>query len=103
MSILTNAWKLLLTLMISVQHDSRDENTLVSDLLQQALGFQSNRGKFSFLKKPDVLVCQTRQSGFWPMHSAIVYSGEQSSAKSDDLVSKTGGFGFPGSRMKQAK
>jgi hypothetical protein len=51
MSILTNAWKLLLTLMISVQHDSRDENTLVSDLLQQALGFQSNRGKFSFLKK----------------------------------------------------
>jgi hypothetical protein len=89
--------------MISVQHVSRDENTLVSDLLQQALGFRSNRGKFSFLKKPDVPVCRTRQSGFWPMHNAIVYSAEQSSAKPDDLVSKTGGFGFLGSRMKQAK
>jgi hypothetical protein len=37
------------------------------------------------------------------MHSVIVYSAELCSAKPDDLVSKTGAFRFPGSRMKQAK
>jgi ribonuclease HI len=42
----------------TVQHVSRDENTLANDLAQQASGFRSNRGKFSFLEKPDVLVCQ---------------------------------------------
>jgi hypothetical protein len=103
MPILTNAWKLLLSSIISVQHVSRDENTLMNDLPQQALGFRSNRGKFGFLEKPDVPVCQTRQSGFRPMHSVIVYSAELCSAKPDDLVSKTGAFRFPGSRMKQAK
>jgi ribonuclease HI len=44
----------------TVQHVSRDENTLVNDLVQQASGFRSNRGKFCFLEKPDVPVCQTR-------------------------------------------
>jgi hypothetical protein len=35
----------------TMQHVSRDENTLVNDLTQQASGFRSNRGKFGFLKK----------------------------------------------------
>jgi hypothetical protein len=43
----------------TVQHISRDENSVVNDLAQQASGFQSNRGKISFLKKLDVPVCQT--------------------------------------------
>jgi ribonuclease HI len=43
----------------TTQHIFRDENTVVNDLVQQALGFRSNRGKFGFLEKPDVLVCQT--------------------------------------------
>jgi hypothetical protein len=38
----------------TVHHVSRDENTVVNDLAQQASGFQSNRGKFGFLEKPDV-------------------------------------------------
>jgi hypothetical protein len=47
-----------------VQHVSRDENTVVNDLTQQASGFQSNRGKFGFLGKLDVSVYQTGWSGF---------------------------------------
>jgi hypothetical protein len=47
-----------------VQYVSRDENTLTHDLVQQALDFQSNQGKFGFLEKMDVLVCQTEQSSF---------------------------------------
>jgi hypothetical protein len=39
-----------------VHHVSRDENTMANDLAQQASGFQSNRGKFGFLEKPDVPV-----------------------------------------------
>jgi hypothetical protein len=35
----------------TVQHISRDENIVVNDLVQQASGFQSNRGKFNFLEK----------------------------------------------------
>jgi hypothetical protein len=35
----------------TVQHVSRDENTMTNDLAQQASGFLSNRGKFSFLEK----------------------------------------------------
>jgi hypothetical protein len=42
-----------------------------------------NRGKFGFLEKLDVLVCQTRCSGFQPMHSATICSVEQSLAKPD--------------------
>jgi hypothetical protein len=41
----------------TVQHVSRDENTAVNNLARQASGFQSNRGKFSFLKKSDVPIC----------------------------------------------
>jgi hypothetical protein len=43
------------------------------------------------LEKPDVLVCQIGQSGFWPMCSATVYSIEPSLAKLDTPVSETGG------------
>jgi ribonuclease HI len=41
----------------TVQHIFRDENTIANGLAQQALGLWSNRGKFDFLKKLDVLVC----------------------------------------------
>jgi hypothetical protein len=37
----------------AVQHISKNENTLVNDLAQQASGFHLNRGKFGFLEKPD--------------------------------------------------
>jgi hypothetical protein len=75
----------------TMQHISKDENTLANDLTQQASGFRSNRGKFSFLKKSDVPICQTGCSSFWPMCSEIICSAEPSSAKPDDPVSKTGG------------
>jgi ribonuclease HI len=48
----------------TVQHVSRDENTVANDLVQQASGLQENRGKFSFLEKLNVPVCQTGHSGF---------------------------------------
>jgi hypothetical protein len=38
----------------TVQHVSRDENTVPYDFAQQALGFRSNQGKISFLEKLDV-------------------------------------------------
>jgi hypothetical protein len=44
----------------TVQHVSRDENTFANNLSQQASGFRSNQGKFGFMEKSDVLVCQTR-------------------------------------------
>jgi hypothetical protein len=50
-----------------------------------------NQGNFGFLENLDVLVCQTGQSGFQPVHSATVCSVEPSSAKSDVSVSETGG------------
>jgi hypothetical protein len=34
----------------TVQHVSKDENTVANDLAQQASGFRSNRGIFSFLE-----------------------------------------------------
>jgi hypothetical protein len=40
----------------TVQHISKDENTVANNLAQQASGFQSNLGKFGFLKKMDVPV-----------------------------------------------
>jgi hypothetical protein len=64
---------------------------LANDLVQQASGFRSNRGKFGFWEKSDVPVCQTEQSGFQSMHSAIVCSVEPSSAKLDVLVYEIGG------------
>jgi acid phosphatase family membrane protein YuiD len=48
----------------TIQHVSRDENAVVNDLVQQASGFQSNRGKFSFLEKTECSGYQTRQSIF---------------------------------------
>jgi hypothetical protein len=80
-----------------VQHVSRDENTVANDLAQQASSFWSNRGKFDFLKKLDVLLCQIRQSDFQPMHSATICSTEPSSTKLDSPVSKT-----KGSRISRA-
>jgi hypothetical protein len=74
-----------------VQHVSRDENTWVNNLAQQASDFRSNRGKFSFLKKSDVLVCQIRQSNFQLMHSATICSTEPSLAKPDVSISETEG------------
>jgi hypothetical protein len=44
-----------------------------------------------FVKKPNVPICQTGWSGFWPMHSVTIYSAELSSAKPDGLVSESGG------------
>jgi hypothetical protein len=61
---LTNAWKVLLFSMITVQLVSRDENAVVNDLAQQASSFQANRGKLFFLEIPDVPICQTGQTGF---------------------------------------
>jgi ribonuclease HI len=75
----------------TVQHVSRDENTVMNNLAHQASGFRSNQGKFDFLEKLDAPVCQTGQSSFWPVHSVKIYSAEPSSAKPDVLVSETGG------------
>jgi ribonuclease HI len=44
----------------TMHHVSRDENTVANDLAQQASGSQANRGKFGFLEKSDVLVCQIK-------------------------------------------
>jgi hypothetical protein len=74
-----------------MQQVSRDENTVVNNLAQQALGFRSNQGKFRFLENPDVTVYQTGWSGFQPMHSPIICSTEPSSTKPDGMVSETGG------------
>jgi hypothetical protein len=75
----------------AVQHVSRDENTTVNDLVQQASGFQLNQGKFGFLEKSDVPVGQTGCSGFWSMCSATICFAEPSLTKLDGLVSETGG------------
>jgi hypothetical protein len=73
-------------------HDvSRDENTMMNDLAQQASGFWSNRGKFGFLEKMDVPVCQTGQSSLRPMWSATICFAEPGSVKPDGLVSETEG------------
>jgi hypothetical protein len=74
-----------------VQHVSRDENIVVNDLVQQVSGFRSNRWKFGFLEKPDVLVFQIGRSSFQPMCSATVCSVGPSPTKPDSPVSKTGG------------
>jgi hypothetical protein len=73
----------------TVQHISRDQNTVVNDLAKQASGFRSNWGLFSFLEKLDVPVFQTGQSSFQPMHRVTICSTEPSSAKPDGSVSKT--------------
>jgi hypothetical protein len=86
-----------------VQHVSKDENTVVKDLAQQASGFRSNRRKFGFLEKPDVLVCQTGQSGFHPIHSAKICSVEPSSAKPDSLVSEMEGSGISSTLDKSSE
>jgi hypothetical protein len=78
----------------TVRDISRHENTVVNDLAQQASGFRSNLGKFSFLEKPDVLVYQIGQSSFQLMHNAIICSAEPSLAKSDGPVSETGWSGI---------
>jgi hypothetical protein len=75
----------------TVQHISRDKNTVVNDLAQQASGLRANRGKFDFLKNPNILVCQTGQPGFQPVHSARIYSTEPNSAELDSPVSETEG------------
>jgi ribonuclease HI len=76
---------------ITVQHVSRDENTVANDLAQQESGFRANRGKFGFLGKLDAPVCQTGHSGFQPVHSATICSVESNSTKPDPLIYETGG------------
>jgi hypothetical protein len=87
----------------TVQHVSRDENTLANNLTQQASGFRSYRGEFGFLEKPDVSVYQTGQSGFRSMHSSTVCSTEPSSTKQDVPVSETGGSEIPRISDKASK
>jgi hypothetical protein len=74
-----------------VQHVFRDENTVVNDLAQQASGFWSNRGKFGFLKKSDVPVCQAGQFNFQSMRRSTICFAELSSSKPDGLVSEIRG------------
>jgi ribonuclease HI len=78
----------------TMQHVSREENTVATDLAQQALGFRSNLREFGFLEKPDIPVCQSGWSGFWLMYNATIYSAEPSSAKPNGPVSETGGSGI---------
>jgi hypothetical protein len=40
----------------TIHHVSTNENSVANDLTRQTLGFRSNRGKFNFLEKLDVLV-----------------------------------------------
>jgi hypothetical protein len=75
----------------TMQYVFKDENTLANNLAQQGSDFQSNKGKFGFLGKPDVPVCQTRQSRFRPMHKVTICSVEPSTAKPDGPVSEIGG------------
>jgi small nuclear ribonucleoprotein (snRNP)-like protein len=75
----------------TVQHISRDENIVVNNLAQQESGFRSKRGKFGFLKKSDVLVCQTGCSDFRPICNATICSTEPV------------GLEFLGLQMNQAK
>jgi hypothetical protein len=75
----------------TMHHVSRDENTVVNNLGQQASGFRSNRGKFNFQEKPDVPVCQTGQFGFWQMCSATICFAEPSSEKPNGSITETGG------------
>jgi hypothetical protein len=51
----------------TVQHISRDENSMVNDLTKQASSFRSNQEKHYVLEKSDVPISQTRWSGFWLM------------------------------------
>jgi hypothetical protein len=78
----------------TLQHVSRIEDTVANNLVQQASSFRSNREKFGFLENPDVSICQTGQSSFWLMCSAIICSTEPSSAKPDGPVSETEGLGI---------
>jgi hypothetical protein len=75
----------------TIYHISRDENTVVNDLAQQASGFDQIEENLFFLKKPDVPVCQTEQSGLQSMCSATICSAEPSSANLDSPVSETRG------------
>jgi hypothetical protein len=78
----------------TMQHVSRDENTVANDLTQQASSFRLYQGKFSFLEKSDVPVPQTGQSGFQLMPNVTVCSVGLHLAKLDCLVSETGGSGI---------
>jgi hypothetical protein len=76
----------------TIQHVSRDENTVANDLAKEASGFQSNRGKLYVLKKKlDVLVCNSKCSNFQLMHNLQICSTEPSSAKFDVPKSETEG------------
>jgi hypothetical protein len=78
----------------TVQHISRDENTVANNLAQQASSFQANCGNFSFLEKPDIPMYQIRQSGFQPVHSATICSTKPSSAEQNSPVFEIEGSGI---------
>jgi hypothetical protein len=80
----------------TVQHISRDENTVANDFAQQASGFRSNRGKFSFLKRSDVPVF-----GRCTVHQSILFDQVQQNWMVRFL--KPEGTEFPGTQMNQAK
>jgi hypothetical protein len=67
---------------------------VANDFAQHASGFRSNRGKFSFLEKPDVSVYQSRQSVFQSMCNATICSIGSSPAKPNGPISKIGGSGI---------
>jgi hypothetical protein len=75
----------------TVHHISRDENIVANELVQQASGFRSNRGKFGFMEKLDGPVYRTGCFGFQPMYSVTICYVEPSLAKPDGPVSKIGG------------
>jgi hypothetical protein len=87
----------------TMQHISRDENTVASDLAQQASDFHANRGKFNFLEKLDVSVCQTGQSDFQPctVRQSVLLNQVQQNRTVQFLKSK--GPKFPGLQAKQVK
>jgi hypothetical protein len=47
----------------TIQHVSRDENTMVNDLAHEASGFWLNQEKLYVLEKLDVSVCHSECSG----------------------------------------
>jgi hypothetical protein len=59
----------------TIQHVSRDGNTMVNDLAHQASCFRSNREKMYVLEKMDVPVCHSECFGLYPMHSTKICSG----------------------------
>jgi hypothetical protein len=87
----------------TIQHISRNENTVMNNLAQEAPGFRSNRGKLYVLRKLDVSICHSGCSGLQPMHRAKICSTEPNLTKLDVPKSETGGSGISRSSDDLAK